>query len=95
MVDTLKHVHVDEQTDLGDLLEEARQQPLILGRNDARYRLMREVSRTGDLTEGRDLAADRKRLEKLVGVWSDIDTDSMIEMLYRARALGSKPPIQP
>jgi len=94
-MDTLKHVYVDERTDLEDLLEEVSEQPLILERNGARYRLMKEQVSVDDLTAGRDLVADRKKLERLMGVWSDIDTDAMIEMLYRARALGSKPPIQP
>ncbi len=95
MADTLKHVVVDAQTDIDQLLTEADNRPLILVKNGARYRLSRYGAGMRDPWAAYDPVKAKENVARLAGAWADLDTDAMIEMLYRARALGSKPPIQP
>src|SRR5688500_17157452 len=48
-----------------------------------------------DIWAGYDADAVRKSLAEMAGAWADLDTDKMIEDLYRAREEGSRPPDRP
>ena len=36
-----------------------------------------------------------KAIQTLIGSWKDIDTDTLIAQIYRAREEGSRPPTRP
>jgi ABC-type nitrate/sulfonate/bicarbonate transport system substrate-binding protein len=48
-----------------------------------------------DIWAGYDPEAVRKSLEESAGIWADIDTDQMIQDIYRWRKEGSRPPDRP
>lgn len=48
-----------------------------------------------DIWAGYDPEAIRKSLEETAGIWADLDTDQMIQDMYRWRQEGSRPPDRP
>jgi hypothetical protein len=85
-----KTIHIDEASELARLLSEADNAPLRLTAGSASYRVIREEPRTHT-----DAAGFNATLDKLTGAWADLDTDKMIEDLYRAREEGSRPATRP
>lgn len=55
--------------------------------------------RRGDATEdiwvGYDPKAVETALRETIGSWADVDTDSLVAEIYRAREEGSRPPSRP
>jgi hypothetical protein len=85
-------IHVTEETDLRDLLDEAAQGPVLLVRGGDRFRLVREDD---DIAYEPDVELVRANLAATLGSWADVDVDAMIADIYEARRAGSRPPNRP
>ena len=84
-------IHVSDDSELAHLLERADTTPLRLEKNGVVYRVTRE----DDLWAGYDPEKVRAAVRAAAGSWGDLDTDTMIEDLYRAREEGSRPSDRP
>ena len=93
MLDEPKVMKVVAGSEIDRLLDEAEAAPLILERNGTRFRLSKEAKE--DIWAGYDPQAARKALDETAGSWADLDTDKMIEDIYRWREEGSRPPDRP
>lgn len=80
-------IKVTAETSLASLLDEADKGPLILERDGAFFRLVRE--------DGIDYEPDPERvlriLDETIGGWADLDIDKIIADIYEARRAGSRP----
>jgi len=48
-----------------------------------------------DIWAGYDSKAVEAALRETIGSWADVDTDSLVAEIYRAREEGSRPPSRP
>lgn len=93
MATETKTITVTPDVDLNDVLEAADDAPVRLVRGDSTYAVHRELrDEDEDIWAGYDAEAVRKSLAEMAGTWADLDTDTLIENLYRAREEGSRPP---
>ena len=96
MASVPKTIEVAADVELSRLLDEATTTPLMLVKGGVRYRLARE-----DWTEDEEIWAGYEPelvgqvLAETAGTWADLDTDTMIADLYRAREEGSRPADRP
>ncbi len=93
MTDRAKTLRVVPGSEIDRLLDQAEAAPLVLERNGTRFRLAKEAKE--DIWAGYDPEAARRALEETAGSWADLDTDKMIEDIYRWRQEGSRPPDRP
>ena len=90
-----KHIKVTPASELADILKEASEGPVVLENNGERYRLDRMEREKEDSWEGYDPEKVREAIDTYAGSWADLDTDAMIENIYRAREEGSRPADRP
>lgn len=108
MVGKAKTIEVTPGSETARLLDEADRAPLILDVDGARYRVQREDAERSPETraessedelgpEWGDYDPERviQVLEKMAGTWAHRDIDDMIDGLYRARLVGTRPPRRP
>jgi len=95
MIREPRKIQVTPGSELARLLEEAAFAPVILERDGERYRLNREEEPGEDLWAGYDPARVRQALAETAGSWADIDTETLIADIYRARGEGSRPASRP
>lgn len=95
MVAEPKRIKVTPGPELAKLLEEASNGPLVLETNGKLYRLDQVEREPEDIWAGYDPAAVRAAIDTYAGAWANLDTDAMIEHIYRARAEGSRPADRP
>lgn len=83
-----KTITVDPDSELGHLLDEATDAPLVLEKSGVRYLVSRDSSRARP-----DMSKEhyQKVLDETLGSWSDIDADALIKDIYRWREEGSRP----
>jgi len=89
----LKTIKVPPGSEVDRLLDAAEDAPLLLERNGARFRLAKEPD--DDIWAGYDPEKFRTVLEETAGSWADLDTEALIEQVYRWREEGSRPPDRP
>jgi hypothetical protein len=87
MATTPKTIRVTETTGLPELLDDAAEGPVILERDGQRFRL----SRDEEIAYDPDPRLVRATLATTAGSWADLDVDRVIEELYDAREVGSRP----
>ena len=91
MITEPKRIKVNPNSEIARILDEAKENPVILESNGETYRLYHE--------KGNDLGFDPEEMKHAIanaaGSWADLDTDVMIENLYRAREQGSRPLTRP
>jgi hypothetical protein len=87
MAQNLDTIHVDDDSDLAPLLDRAAQVPLRLERGGVVYRVVRE----DDPWAGYDPEKVMAAIEATAGSWADLDTDAIIDNIYRWREDGSRP----
>lgn len=80
-------IRIEAGSELARLLEEMGDAPLLLEKDGALYRVLREDH---DIWAGYDAARAKAAVMKAAGSWSDIDADAFIANLYRAREEGSR-----
>ncbi|TAK36631.1 MAG: hypothetical protein EPO21_01820 [Chloroflexota bacterium] len=89
----LRKIRVAPDSELARLLEEAREGDLLLEKDGELYRLNRGGKE--DIWAGYDPEKVREALAKAAGSWADIDTESLIADIHRAREEGSRPADRP
>ncbi len=88
-----KKIKINPNSEIARLLEDARDQSLVLESNGVTYRLYREEPE--NIWQDYDPIKAKRTITQLAGSWADIDTDRMIQELYRAREEGSRPETRP
>ena len=90
-----KKIKVSAGSELGKLLNEAREHAVVLETNGELYRLDRMEKEPEDIWEGYDPEKVREAVKKSAGTWADLDGDELIADIYRAREEGSRPADRP
>ncbi len=88
MATEIRIIKVMPGSELDRLLEELNGGTALLERNGSYYRLEPEWTPVSD-------EEYERILDETVGSWSDIDTDKLIEDIYRWRREGSRYPVDP
>jgi hypothetical protein len=81
-------ITIDPDSELGRALDERGDEPVILIRGTARYRVTRDPD---DPWAHYDPAKLRAGLKKVAGLQSPEEGDRIIETIYRGREEGSRP----
>jgi hypothetical protein len=90
---------VEPGSELDRLLDEANDASVAVVRGGARFWLVRD--QTDEAPAGRGPWAEydpekaREGMETAAGSWADLDTEQMIEDIYRRREEGSRPSDRP
>jgi hypothetical protein len=84
-------IHIADDSELARLLEHVDAMPLRLEKSGVVYRVIRE----DDVWAGYDADKVRAAVLTTAGSWADLDTDGIIDDLYRAREEGSRPVDRP
>ncbi len=79
-------IEVDPESEVGDLLAQAENAPIVLTRNGVRFRLEREPN---ELEAGYDPERLREELRRHAGTLEPEDGERWQEMIYRGREEGS------
>ena len=82
-------------SELDQVIEEAAAGPVRVKRNGLVYRVVVEPEEPSWEEFHPDPEAVRAALAETVGSWADLDTDKMIEDIYRWREEGSRPANRP
>jgi hypothetical protein len=93
MASTTETLKVTDHSEIGPLLSDADEGPVLLEKDGVVYRLNR-VGRTDakqDLWAAYDQERLLRTLDEVAGSWADLDTDRMIRDVYEARERGSRP----
>ena len=89
-------IDISHNEDLLSLAEEVKKSntPRTLKKNDETVAVL--VPAGEAISSGKKRhEADYNAMLATLGSWKDLDTDTMIKNIYRARALGSRPLIRP
>jgi hypothetical protein len=86
-------VHIDPDSELARFLDEVGEVPVLLEKNGKLYHLTEE--KAADLWAGYDPEKAQAALKQMAGSWADIDVDTLIADIYRARAECSRPITRP
>ena len=81
-------ITVDPDSEIGRALEKSDDSPVILVRNGARFRVMRDPD---DPWANYDPEKVREGLKKVAGLLSPEEADRIIENIYRGREEGTRP----
>jgi hypothetical protein len=84
-------IHIAEDSELAALLRHVHGASLRLEMNGVIYRVTRETDQPATY----DPEKVRAAVKATAGSWADIDTDALIQDLYRAREEGSRPADRP
>jgi hypothetical protein len=91
-----KRIKVPAGSELGKLLKEAGEHPVVLETNGELYRLDRiQKEPKDDLWEGYDPEKVREAVKKYAGTITEEEAEAWIADLYRARKEGSRPVDRP
>jgi hypothetical protein len=94
MAKHMKPIKVTPKSELMRLLDEAdSSSPVLLERRGVVYRLS-TVNDSGEIDKEWDAEAVRRNLDETIGSWAHLDTDQMIEDIYRWRREGSREPVE-
>jgi hypothetical protein len=85
MILETKYIHVQPESELARLLDEAGEAPLVLERDGQRYRLIKET----DIWAGYDPSRTRAALQKSTGALRGIDREKLRLDIHQARAQDS------
>jgi hypothetical protein len=87
MADTVEIINVSEDSEFARILDRASDHPVLIQKSGVKYR----VSVVRDEWPEPDPERVARILEETLGSWADMDDDALIEELYEARRLGSRP----
>ena len=88
----MKTFTVTPGSELDQVIEEAAAGPVRVKRSGSVYRVIVEPEARSWEEFQPDPQAVRAALAETIGSWADLDTDKMIEDIYRWREEGSRPP---
>jgi hypothetical protein len=89
-------VRIDPESELARLLDEVGETPVLLEKNGKVYRLTMEMGAVEMDNHTRyDPEEVKLAIRKSAGSWADIDADTFLANLYRAREEGSRTVTRP
>ncbi len=95
MAKHMKPIKAASESELVALLNEADMgKPVLLERHGVVYQL-RKVDDPESIRYEPDAEAVRRMLDEVAGSWADLDTDQMVDDIYRWREAGTRPPDRP
>jgi hypothetical protein len=84
-------VHVNPDSELGHLLDELGEMPVLLEKDGKVYRVTIEENNGEDAgSPSYDAEQVKAAVRKTSGSWADIDADKFLADLYHARHVGSR-----
>ena len=83
----IRRISVPPGSELATLLDEAAAAPVLLEKDGLLYRLAVEEN----IWAGYEPERVRETIARTAGSWSNVDVDTTIDELYRAREEGSRP----
>ena len=86
-----KKLTVEPGSEIDRLLDQADETGVLIERNGDVYRVERAGSATQQLWEGYDPEAVQTALDATAGSWADVDVETLIGQIYRAREQGTRP----
>jgi hypothetical protein len=92
----VKRIDVRPDSEVADVLRQAKDEPLVLVLNGTRFRVQAERLSQDDLTD-KELWSDYdpesvlEGLRAAAGSWKDIDGEKLKQDIYRWRREGSRP----
>jgi hypothetical protein len=92
MITEPKRIKVNPGSEIARILDEAKENPIILESNGDIFRLYYEKT---EQLSGFDPEEIKQAIAQTAGSWADLDTDKMITELYQAREQGSRPMARP
>lgn len=92
MITEPKRIRVDPGSEIARILDEAKENPVILESSGDTFRLSYEKT---EQVSGLDPEKIKHAIAQTAGSWADLDTDKMIAELYQAREQGSRPLARP
>jgi hypothetical protein len=84
-------IHIADDSELAEFLDQAANPRLRLERGSVVYRVVREDDPWVGYDPDKVLAA----VQATAGSWADLDTDPIIANLYKAREEGTRPVDRP
>lgn len=87
-------IHVNDNSNLGQILDEAAERPVRVERDGVVYLVSVDEKDTDNLWEGYDPEAVRAAVREATGAIPG-DADEIVERLYEARRIGSRPITRP
>ncbi|CAN5276864.1 hypothetical protein BH23CHL1_BH23CHL1_03270 [soil metagenome] len=87
-------IYVADSSNLDQILDEASERPVTVERDGVVYHVT-VVEHVEEEWTDADRDAVIAAVEATAGSWPDVDADKMIEDLYEARRLGSRPASRP
>ena len=97
MAKDMNYIDISGVPDLLRIAEEVRttRKPHMLRRDSEDMAVLIPVTPTRQKAKRTKTRADYDAFRAAAGGWKDIDTDALIEHIYRARKEGSRPPTRP
>ncbi len=90
-----KTIKVSANSELGKLVDKARRHPVLLEKEGTVYSISPHSSDPDDLWAGYDPRSVKKAIAETAGSWKDLDADTLIADISRARKEGSRPATRP
>lgn len=87
-----RRIRILPDSELGRVLDEVGETPVLLEKNGRVYRLTEEEA---DLWDTYDAEKAKETLQRVAGSWADVDIDALILSIYRGRQDGSRPAERP
>lgn len=84
-------IHIADNSEIAHLLDHVDAASLRLEKDGVVFRVVREDTPWASY----DPAKVRAAVQSTAGSWADLDTDALIDNLYRAREEGSRPADRP
>lgn len=93
MAEQPKSIDISDVPDILRLAEEVRRagEPRVLRRDGEDLAMVVPMPRPRKTRLKKPTTADYAAFRSAVGSWADIDTDTLIEDIYRARGEGTRP----
>ncbi len=93
MAEQPKSIDISDVPDILRLAEEVRRagEPRVLRRDGEDLAMVVPMPRPTKTRLKKPTAADYAAFRSAAGSWADIDTDTLIEDIYRARGEGTRP----
>ncbi|HEX6506494.1 MAG TPA: hypothetical protein VF221_02575 [Chloroflexota bacterium] len=97
MAEQPKSIDISDVPEILRIAEEVRLagEPRVLQRNGEDLAMVVPLSSGKRLRFKKPIAADLEAFRSAAGGWADLDTDTLIETIYRARQEGTRPDKRP
>jgi hypothetical protein len=97
MAEHVKSIDIGDSPEILRLAEEVRRagEPRVLRKDGEELVMVVPLSTTSSVQFKKPTEADVEAFRNAAGSWSDIDTDALIDRIYRAREEGTRPADRP